>query len=243
MGAKERMQVALEKTNYKHPIWALRNLPMIDFLDPTLKIEQIVLKNITDDRYFQHVPKVDRCTTCHTFIDKPGYEDQANPYKTHPNLDMMVGANSHHPKNDFGCTTCHGGEGHRVRDFQAIAHTPQNEAQAKEWADKYHWHPPHKVMDPMKPLQNTEAACIKCHKGQQRIPGAKVVNKGYELIENYGCYGCHNIDGWEHKVKPGPSLRKISSKVSKSFFKTWVWDPKGFNPCLLYTSPSPRNRG
>ena len=33
----------------------------------------------------------------------------------------------------------------------------------------------------------------------------------------------HNIEGWQHKIKPGPSLTKISSKVSKSFFKTWVW--------------------
>ena len=229
-GAKERLLLAKAKTNVKNPVWALRNLPMVDFLDPTLKIEQIVLKNITDDRYFQHVPKVDRCTTCHKFIDKPGYEDQENPYKTHPNLDLMVGEKSHHPKNDFGCTSCHGGEGHRVRDFTSVAHIPQNEEQAKEWMEKYHWHAPHKVQDPMKPLQNTEAACIKCHKNQERIPQGTVVNKGIELIENYGCYGCHKIEGWEHKVKPGPSLEKISSKVSKSFFKTWVWDPKGFNP-------------
>ena len=230
MGAKERMEAALVKTDEKNPIWLIRNLPMTDFLDPTLKIHQIVLKNITDDRYFKQVPKVDRCTTCHTFIDKVGYEDQENPYKTHPNLDMMVGAKSHHPKNDFGCTTCHGGEGHRVTDFQSIAHTPQNKEQAKQWKEKYNWHPPHKVMDPMKPLQNTEGACIKCHQEQQRIPGASVVNNGYELIENYGCYACHNIKGWQDKVKPGPSLRKVSSKISKSFFKAWVWDPKEFNP-------------
>ena len=30
---------------------------------------------------------------------------------------------------EIGCTVCHGGEGHRVTDFNAAAHTPQNEEQ------------------------------------------------------------------------------------------------------------------
>ena len=46
-----------------NPVFVLRNLPLIDFLDPTVKINQIVLKNITDDRFFEQVPKVDRCIT------------------------------------------------------------------------------------------------------------------------------------------------------------------------------------
>ena len=88
----------------------LGTLPFIDFLDPTLKIEQIVVEQVTDDRYFQHVPKVDRCITCHTFIGEPGYEDQPNPHRTHPNLNLMVGADSPHPMKKWGCTACHGGE-------------------------------------------------------------------------------------------------------------------------------------
>ena len=34
------------------PVFVLRNLPLIDFLDPTLKVQQTVLNNITDDRFF-----------------------------------------------------------------------------------------------------------------------------------------------------------------------------------------------
>lgn len=228
VGQRDLLAKALEKTKVD-PIFVVRNSPLIDFLDPTLKIQQVVLKNITDDRYFQHVPKVDRCMTCHTFIDQAGYEDQENPFKTHPNLDLMVGLNSKHPMKQFGCTSCHGGEGHRVNDFSAAAHTPQNEAQKKEWVEKYSYHPPHKIAQPMYKKGMTEAACIKCHQGVDFIPQGTLVNEGKQNIEKFGCYGCHKIEGWEHKRKPGPSLEKIASKVTKEFFKNWVWEPKRFN--------------
>ena len=217
-------------------VFVLRNLPFVDFMDPTLKIRQVVANNITDDRYFQHVPKVDRCMTCHVFIDKPGYEDQPQPYATHPKLDLMVGVKSPHPMNEYGCTSCHGGEGHRVLDFNAAAHTPRNEKQRKEWEKKYNWHPPHKITKPMYRVGHTEAGCINCHQGVEFIPSAGVVNQGRQNMEKYGCYGCHKIEGWEHKRRPGPSLKKIASKLDKEFFKNWVWSPKKFNEHAMMPS-------
>jgi mono/diheme cytochrome c family protein len=230
VGDKELLLQAMSGTE-KSPVWALRNSPFIDYLDPTIKIRQYVISKATNDFYFQQVPKIDRCTTCHVFIDKPGYEDQTNPYKTHPNLEnLAVGANSAHPAKDFGCTSCHGGVGDRVNDFNSPAHIPQNKEQEKEWVEKYHWHEPHKVPQPMLPLQYTEGMCMKCHKGVDRIPMADKLNEGRRLVEQYGCYGCHKIEGWEHHKKPGPSLQKISSKVSKEWIKNWIWSPKSFNP-------------
>jgi len=230
MADKERMLQAMSSVE-KNPIWALRNAPFIDYLDPTIKIRQYVIKNATNDFYFQQAPKIDRCTTCHVFADKPGYEDQPNPYKTHPKIDTLaVGVNSAHPIKDFGCTSCHGGVGDRVNDFNAPAHIPQNAQQAAEWKEKYHWHEPHKIPQPMLPLQYTEGMCMKCHQGVDRIPMADKLNHGRQTIEQYGCYGCHKIEGWQHHKKPGPSLQKISGKVSKEFIKNWIWSPKAFNP-------------
>lgn len=212
------------------PIFALRNMPFLDYLDPTIKIQQIVVNNVTDDRYFRQVPKVDRCITCHTFIDQPGYEKEKQPFRTHPKLDLMVGMESKHPMKVAGCTSCHGGEGQRVNDFTSVAHMPDSKKQTQEWAQKYGWKEPHHIGSPMLRLSQTEAGCVKCHTGVELIKGATVLNEGRMSIEKYGCYSCHKIEGWaENKRKPGPSLLKIASKVNKEWFKSWVWDPKTFN--------------
>ena len=65
------------------------NAPLIDFLAPTIKIQQIILPNIVDDVNFIRVPKMDRCQTCHLAIDKAGYEKYPQPFTTHPNLDNV----------------------------------------------------------------------------------------------------------------------------------------------------------
>lgn len=229
-GDRDRYMASLTATEIS-PVWLLRNSPFIDFMDPTIKIRQYVIQNATNDFYFTQMPKIDRCTTCHTFIDQKGYEDQPNPYKTHPNVDTLaVGVNSKHPIKEFGCTSCHGGVGDRVHDFNSPAHIPQNAQQMAEWKEKYHWHEPHKVPQPMLPLQYTEGMCIKCHQGVERLPMANKLNQGRELVQTYGCYGCHKIEGWQHLPKPGPSLQKITAKADKEWLKKWIWNPKSFNP-------------
>lgn len=229
-GAIDNLILAKSKTE-KTPIWFARNAPFIDFMDPTLKVKQIVVDNVTDDRYFRQVPKVDRCTTCHLFIDRKGFEDQKNPYKTHPKVDTLaVGLNSAHPAKDFGCTSCHSGEGHKVFDFSAPAHMPQNEKQRKEWEEKYNWHEGHRIASPMLPLQYTEASCVKCHNNVERLADAPKMNEGKQLVQDYGCYACHKIEGWEHLEKPAPSLLKVKGKTSKEFVKNWIWSPFEFNP-------------
>ena len=232
---KNLLSLAESRTEM-NSVFFIRNAPFLDFLDPTLKIQQLVVDTMLDDRYFQHVPKVDRCITCHTFIDRPGFENEPNPHRTHPNLELLVAVESKHPMKVFGCTSCHGGEGHRVNDFNAAAHTPQNEEQKKQWMAKYDWHEPHKIPEPMYKLQYTEGQCLKCHQGVEYVPMAKKLNEGIQNMEKYGCYACHKIEGWEHKRMPGPSLEKIAAKVSKEFFKNWVWSPKVFNQHAMMPS-------
>lgn len=223
------LQAAKDTTNIG-PIFALRNMPFLDYLDPTIKIQQLVINNITDDRYFRQIPKVDRCITCHTFIDQPGYEKEKQPFRTHPKLDLMVGMESKHPMKVTGCTSCHGGEGQRVNDFNSVAHMPDGEKQEHEWVQKYGWKEPHHVASPMFKLSQTEAGCVKCHSGVELIKGATVLNEGRMAIEKYGCYACHKLAGWgENRRKPGPSLLKIAGKVDKEWFKSWVWEPRSFN--------------
>jgi mono/diheme cytochrome c family protein len=227
---KVNLLQAAKATTDINPIFAIRNMPFLDYLDPTIKIQQIVVNNVTDDRYFRQIPKVDRCITCHTFIDQPGYEKEKQPFRTHPKLDLMVGMESPHPMKLSGCTSCHGGEGQRVNDFSSVAHMPDSEKQEHEWVEKYGWKEPHHVATPMFKLSQTEAGCVKCHSGVELVKGATVLNEGRMAIEKYGCYACHKLAGWgENRRKPGPSLLKIASKVDKEWFKSWVWEPRSFN--------------
>ena len=48
----------------------IRDLPIIDFLDPYYKVKQVVVSDVKYDVNFASVPSVDRCTSCHLGIDK-----------------------------------------------------------------------------------------------------------------------------------------------------------------------------
>ena len=74
----------------------VRDLPIIDFLAPYYKVDQVVLPEISYNVNFAQVPVVDRCTSCHLGIANPDYVDAPQPYKTHPNLDLYVSSSSPH---------------------------------------------------------------------------------------------------------------------------------------------------
>lgn len=211
--------------------WAkiILDAPMLDFLRPTLQIQQAVLEDLHDDYHFAKVQKVDRCTTCHLGIDQKEFEDIPQPFRTHSKIDLMVGSTSPHPLEKFGCTVCHGGNGHSLT-FKDAAHAPQNEKQAKEWEKKYHWHPLEKWAAKMLPLDHAEASCAKCHKGGVHVPQAEKLNEGHQLVQAFGCFGCHKIEGMENLWKVGPGLEHVGTKLEKEWIIKWLQDPKAFRP-------------
>src|SRR4029079_18810712 len=178
-----------------------RNAPLLDFMAPTIKIQQIILPNVVDDVNFIRCPKRDRCQTCHLAIDKKGYEKYPQPYTTHPKLDLYLGGNSPHPIDRVGCTVCHEGMGQSV-SFRDAAHSPTNkeveitEADGKKvkvkqqelWEKEYDWEQPHLWDYPMLPTPLTQASCAKCHKQQVYVPGADNLAKAYGTFERAGCY-------------------------------------------------------
>src|SRR6266550_5435559 len=206
-----------------------RNAPLLDFMAPTLKVQQVILPNVVDDVNFIRVPKMDRCQTCHLAIDKKGYEKYPQPFTTHPDLATYLGGSSAHPIDKTGCTVCHEGMGQSV-SFRDSAHMPQNEKQKEEWEKKYHWEQPHLWDYPMLPVGMTEASCAKCHKQQVYIPKADKLNLAYATFERAGCYACHKTKGFENVKKPGPILSKIDSKLSQEWVKNWIRNPKAVKP-------------
>jgi cytochrome c2 len=218
------------------------NAPLLDFMAPTIKINQLILPDVVDDVNFKTVPKMDRCTTCHLGIDNAAFEKYPQPFKTHPNLSAYLGSKSPHPIDRIGCTVCHEGMGQSV-SFKDASHMPTGEKQKEEWEKKYGWEEPHEWDYPMLPTKMTEASCAKCHKQEIYVPTAPALNVAYATFERAGCYACHKTRGFEDVRKPGPILTKIGSKLTKDWVKTWVRNPKAVKqttwmPRIWYNSNS-----
>jgi len=206
----------------------LRNLPVLDLANPSLKINQIITADLQDDVVFTGTPKVDRCTTCHLGIDKKGFEEAAQPFRTHPEMELYL--QGPHPVERVGCTVCHQGRG-RATAFVSAVHTPSTTEQEKAWG-KYsktksyeRWH----YWDlPMTARGTTESQCQKCHQGVVEVPRADRLNAGMLLVERYGCHGCHKIKGWEGLRKVGPDLARIASKTDEEWIYRWIAEPQAF---------------
>jgi len=205
----------------------VRDLPILDFMAPYFKVEQVVLPNIKYNVNFASVPEVDRCKSCHLGIDNPDYKNAEQPFTTHPNLDLYLTSSSKHTYEDFGCTSCHAGRG-RGTDFTSVTHTPSSPEQRAEWEEKYGWHEMHHWLKPMLPVNYTEASCFKCHQDEANITHADKLTMGLTLIEKNGCNGCHTIKPLESRRKAGPDLARINEKVDRKWVAKWIKDPKSF---------------
>lgn len=206
---------------------ALLNAPLLDFIAPTIRIQQVVLERSPIDINFTRIPRADRCQTCHLAADKAGYEEFEQPFRTHPSLDLFGGANSPHPVDRFGCTPCHGGRDRAV-EFNYAIHMPDTAEQQAAWKEKYDWERDHYWEFPMLQRSRTEASCLKCHPGVVAVPKADHLNRGLQIVERVGCYGCHKMRGFLDRPKVAPRLTRIASKTTPEWMARWIKNPKAF---------------
>ncbi|MCC6125705.1 MAG: c-type cytochrome [Pirellulales bacterium] len=214
-------------------------------------IRQIVLPELTFDLNFRRIARCDRCPTCHLGIEQTPSQDKLpdnpQPFRSHPRLDLFVGAGSPHPAQDYGCTVCHQGQG-SATDFRRAAHAPNDSAAARSWKEKYAWSRNPDWDFPMLPARFAESRCLQCHRDVTDLeptarfpdpPAAKLV-AGYQLVRRLGCYGCHelenategNVGHWTGDTarKVGPSLRQVAQKTSFEFLADRIADPAHFLP-------------
>jgi cytochrome c551/c552 len=137
----------------------------------------------------------------------------AHPFSTHPHPELYLTSSSPHPMQKFGCTGCHEGQGSGT-SFQNASHTPNSPDIGQKWHDKYGYSYNHFWEFPMYPERLREAACLKCHHNVVELgvnpkygASAPTLFKGYELIRQYGCFGCHEINGFNSGKPIGPDLR------------------------------------
>ncbi len=232
---KKTAAFRLVRTKYagmkQDTLFELRNSPILDMINPSLRINQVQLPDQFINVNFMKIPKVDRCTTCHVAADRKGFEDPKikTVFRTHPSFHKMVGSESMHPATTFGCTPCHGGRD-RATSFWSAGHSPTSEAQEKAWTKKYDWEFDKFNENPVLPLKYAEAGCYRCHTHEVNFPDAPTLDAGMRMVESLGCWGCHRIDGLDkqHLPKVGPSLEKVASKVSKEWTTRWVMNPPSF---------------
>ena len=75
------------------------------------KIEQTSIDDFDRNAFDEAVARVDRCQSCHIGIDKKGFEDAPQPFRTHSNFEQII---LKHPPDKLGCTPCHEGQGAAV---------------------------------------------------------------------------------------------------------------------------------
>ena len=211
----------------------LLNAPLMDFVLPALKIDQVILSGLYNDINFTDVDRVDRCMTCHLAATRRGFEGEEweQPFRSHPRPELFLSASSPHPYTEFGCTTCHGGLD-RATDFSRAGHSPIDDEQKRIWIEKWGWEKQKYLDTPILPAKYSEAGCIGCHEGNVWISGSELLDTGRQLIDKMGCYACHKIgyEAYEDLPRPGPSLRKVASKISPGFAYKWISAPREFRP-------------
>jgi mono/diheme cytochrome c family protein len=190
------------------------------------KIRQVVLEEFDRNAYNQPVARVDRCTSCHTGIDKAGFEDQPNPMKTHPRRELFLGK---HPTGQYGCTPCHNGDGPAVNSVV--------QAHANYYDEHGELHDVHlREQMALFRCEMMQANCLKCHESAVGLDGAEFAARGETLFVELGCHGCHLTEGYEslsrYEGTPviGPSLRRVGAKVDPGWLVRWIESPHEFRP-------------
>jgi cytochrome c1 len=178
-------------------------------MPPVPNIKQVVLEEFDRSKFDTPLARVDRCESCHAAINKKGYDDAPNPLKTHPDREVLLGK---HPPEKFGCTACHHGQGAAVNSPE-MAH-----GEVKFWEH------------PLRRDEMVEASCIQCHLDVQSLPHAGTISRGERLFTQLGCHGCHLTEGYDGLPKAGPSLRRISAKLDRSWMVRWIQNPHAIRP-------------
>lgn len=139
-------------------------------------------------------------------------ESNVNEFCIHPRLDLFVDSNSPHPTQKFGCTICHEGQG-SATEFSLASHSPNDFATRERWQKQHRWEYIHFWDYPMLPKRFVESSCLKCHHQVTDLIREGVKNeapkllRGFNLVRENGCFGCHEIAGLKGGRPIGPDMR------------------------------------
>lgn len=188
----------------------------------------------------------DRCTTCHLGMNygpkfaKKNLKKEHHIYQSHPNpfireeekdgKTVEVGLMDIHKIEDYGCTTCHMGQGVATNFVEAHVvpnkdgHKPRwlypvlTEEIGKEYKfDQTLKNPPDWLGEKPSRLPMTEVQCNNCHRRDVEVKGMPFINKAKKMIwgKEQICLTCHSMDGTGGNI--GPELTYEGDKSHEAF--------------------------
>jgi mono/diheme cytochrome c family protein len=236
-GIQEKIQeVTAEVTRLERRLEAIRITP--------IELTQVVVEGLEKNEFGVFILRVDRCQTCHMGIDRPGFENAPQPFRSHPNREAIF---DKHPVGRFGCTICHQGQGPAL-DYEKLV-----DGRIPDWPhglDKERGGGVNILWDfPLLRGELVQSSCRQCHleksdytmalkkeEGKETkvtlVNLAPISTKGRAMFEVLGCHGCHPAEGFKELAKVGPELTRIAAKVEPGWLIQWIQNPQSY---LRYT--------
>ncbi|MEL7060017.1 MAG: hypothetical protein AAGN46_08335, partial [Acidobacteriota bacterium] len=174
-------------------------LPGLDALDPSLAIQEATIATPSG-------PTVDRCATCHLGAARG----------EHPLADL-VGPQSPHPWESFGCVSCHGGDG-RATDLASSGHRVAAAAGAELalFEGPLAWSSCRTCHLDGEPMHTTVAREQGAEVQSAKMPRA--LDRGAHAVEALGCAGCHELGaaaGARHAAAAMPAAISLGDLAAR----------------------------
>ncbi|MEP7116675.1 MAG: c-type cytochrome [Acidobacteriota bacterium] len=164
----------------------------------------VILPHGVQQIWVADLGRADRCITCHQATSYPGFENAEQPWRTHPVEPLKT-----HPLEDYGCTSCHGGQGWAIDT--AAAH-----------GEVAHWEEPllSRSLGEAYTLAGDKNAllqmnCNACHRYDRETKGAGAINLAKQMVNEKGCRACHVINGFGGTI--GPDLTEVGEKPPEQY--------------------------
>lgn len=144
------------------------------------------------------------------------------PLAAHPWPELYVAEDGSHPASRFGCTICHDGLGLAL-DYRDAGHSTSSATSATPDGSVRQSRPGFhdQAVSPMILSEFTQSRCARCHtkvfdlvENETRFRGsAEYLVTGRRLVEQFGCYTCHDLGDRFSELRLRSPVREIAEEV------------------------------
>ena len=213
-------------------LFQLRNSPILDMVNPSLRVQQVQLPEHFNDVNFMRIPRVDRCATCHVAADRNGFEDAEERRLPHPSVArpdgrQRVAASVRRPSAARPATaaaTARRRSGRR-------ATRPRRRRRRARWEKNFDWQFDRFNEMPILPMKYTEAGCYRCHAEEANFPDAPTARRRHEDGREPRLLGLPPDRGTR---EAGPAARRAVAREGRvegfdaDWATRWVMNPAAF---------------